>query len=148
MATKLRRGIIFTRIRVGEIVKPLPMREKSMCHLPLSYPTTSIKNCYWWLRQLLFLEWGGRTVIPCPTAHSTSNEPHDGRRTTTPSFILPITRYLYGSILFLMIAYSSMRTSSELFILMQGRHSCTVCSPLTHRSFPGFYPRSVSSVDL
>ena len=43
-----------------------------MCHLPLSYPTTFIENCWWWLRQLLFWEWGGRTVSPCLHAHSTT----------------------------------------------------------------------------
>ena len=49
-ATKLRRGMIFTRIRGGGgIVQLWAMGEKSMCHhpvwiaqLPLSYPTTTL----------------------------------------------------------------------------------------------------------
>ena len=42
-ATKLRRGMILTRIRVGD-VKPWTMGEKSMCHLPLYYTTTTIEK--------------------------------------------------------------------------------------------------------
>ena len=38
------KGMIFTRIRVGD-VKPWAMGEKSMCHIPLSYATTTIENC-------------------------------------------------------------------------------------------------------
>ena len=50
-ATKLRRGMILTRIR-GEIVKPWAMGENTMCHHPvwfshisLSYPTTILMLC-------------------------------------------------------------------------------------------------------
>ena len=38
------KGMIFPRIR-GGIGKPQTNGEKAMCHLPLSYPTTTIKNC-------------------------------------------------------------------------------------------------------
>ena len=46
------------------------------------YPTTSIKNCWWWLRQLLFWEWGGRTISPHPHAHSTTVDFTMARKTT------------------------------------------------------------------
>ena len=72
VATKLKRGMIFTRIRVGEIVKTLANGvKKAMCLLSLSYPTTSIKNCCWWLRQLLFLGvgWQDWQSLPTCTLH-------------------------------------------------------------------------------
>ena len=59
-----------------------------MCHLPLSYPTTFTENCSWWLRQLLFWEWGGRTVSPHPHAHSTPVDfTHVGNSTLTTIFV-------------------------------------------------------------
>ena len=75
-ATKLRRGMILTRIRVGD-VKPWAMREKAMCHLPLSYPTTTIKKL------LLLVEavmagsgvWQDCQSFPTRTLHQW-NEPH------------------------------------------------------------------------
>ena len=65
--------MIFTRIRVGwEIFKPWPMGGKYPCvfFLYLTQPPP-LKNGCWWLRQLLFWEWGGRTVNPHPHARST-----------------------------------------------------------------------------
>ena len=42
-ATKLRRGMILTRIRVGD-VKPWAMGEKAMCHLRLSTRLPPLKT--------------------------------------------------------------------------------------------------------
>ena len=40
---------------------------KKPCVTTLSYPTTSIKNCWWWLRQLLFLGVGWQNCQSFPT---------------------------------------------------------------------------------
>ena len=42
-----------------------------MCNLPLFYPTTTIKNCCWWLRQLLFfgVVWQDCQSFPTCTLH-------------------------------------------------------------------------------
>ena len=49
--------MIFTRIRVGKLLNLEPWGKKNPCVTTSSHPTTSIKNCWWWLRQLLFGEW-------------------------------------------------------------------------------------------
>ena len=43
----------------------------------MSYPTTSIKNCWWWLRQLLFLGvvWQDYQSLPTRTLHPQLTSP-------------------------------------------------------------------------
>ena len=98
MASKLRRGHDFHKDKGGEIAKPWAMR-KPMCHLSLFYPTTTIEIWCWWLRQLLFWEWCGRTASPFPHTHSTCSWLHNGKETTTinPSFYSPSTTVLKRS---------------------------------------------------
>ena len=83
--TKLRRGMIFPRIRVGD-VKPWEMGGKAMCHLPLSYPTTTIKKLLLLVGAVMAGGgvWQDCQSLPTHTLHQQVN-PHDGRKTTTPS---------------------------------------------------------------
>ena len=69
-ATILKRAW-FPKDKGGRNVKPWTHEGKSMCHLPLSHPATTFN--------VLLISWGiycwrvecGRTVSPCPHAHST-----------------------------------------------------------------------------
>ena len=135
--------MIFTRIRVGEIVN-LGQWEKNPYVFFLCFiPTTFIKKGCWWLRQLWSWKWGGRTVSPHPHVHST----HD--------FVVhPLTQIFFSTRLcWRLMHFQFSRPSCCLFIHGQKRscffpharpplsvHSSQGRIVFHTQDFPGFYP--------
>ena len=115
------------------------MRENPMCHLSLSYPTTFIKNCCWWLRQLLFLGVGWQDCQSLPTR--TLHQQWTSRwveRWLRPSSILSIACYLHGFCSSQLSAHPLRRPHDLLFILTQEQKLLT----LMHRIFPALITQS------
>ena len=120
--------MIFTRIRVGKLSNLEPWG-KNPCVTTLSYPTTSIKNCCWWLRQLFVFGSGvaGLSVLAYTHTPPAMNLTM-GREMTMP--LIPRT--------------GGHHSFPGLFILTQERNSCS----LSRTELSWFYPRSSSSADL